>query len=524
MPITLIYIISSILGVITRFSFAPYNLFFISVINISIFFILLKKAKNIKSAFLIGFSFGFSFHLSTSYWIFYPIIDNKFFIFIIFFPILIGYFAIFSAIPAMIFKFSRTQNFFSFSFLFASFELFRATLFGGYPLYLLGYTLNAYETLMQINSIFGIFGTTFIAYMISSSLGDYIYRFLNNNDKNHVYLKTIFVTIICFIIITTQLIYRNTKDDNTNNHNTANINTDKEGLIQIIQPDGVCSISDFKCKEILFHNTISILKANRNKYTKYTILPESIIPYSAKKEDIEYIASKILKATKRTSEDPTHNLQDRYFILGALIKENNAIYTSMLLMNQNGHIIEIYKKRHLVPFGETLPIGKTLKSTLFNNLEFLSKGNKNITFNIKEDNTIIQPLICYESLFSNEININQQASFIVNISNDSWYHNSNARRHILEATRVRAIETGLPIYRSTINGISAIISPTGEIIETINQNERGVINSPILNSNSPTFYLKYKDYILKTWYIIFTIYIINNTLIYLFNIKKNRIE
>lgn len=489
----LVYLTSFILGAITKFAFAPYNLVFIAVISISVFFVLLRNSKNVKNAFFIGFSFGFSFHLSTAYWIFYPIIDNGFFAFIIFAPVLIGYFAMFSAVPALIFKASKIQNCLSFAFLFASFELFRATFLTGYPLYLLGYTFNFSQQLMQINSIVGIFGTTFIAYIITSCAGD----LFSTKHKLVKYIRITFVNVSLIVIIILATFTSHT-----------NLNIEKNAVL-IVQPNGKCLLSDLKCKEKIFHNSIKLLKQHKHNNVKYVILPESIIPYSATKQEIEHLMSKILIS---------NNFKNQYFILGALTKENRSIYTSMLLLNINGQILETYNKAHLVPFGEVLPIGKTLKSTLFSNLDFLSRGEKDSS--IKRDSLKIKPLICYESLFSNEINIDGE-QFIVNISNDSWYHNSNARSHILEATRVRAIETGLPIYRSTINGISAVISKTGQIIQKIDENKMGVINSSILDSKSPTFYSKYKQRILKIWYITFVISTIINTFLYFRERKSN---
>ena len=73
--------------------------------------------------------------------------------------------------------------------------------------------------------------------------------------------------------------------------------------------------------------------------------------------------------------------------------------------------------------------------------------------------------ICYEDVFGEEvIEALPEAAFLVNASNDAWFGDSLAPRQHLEIARMRSLETGRYLLRSTNTGISALIGPKGEVV------------------------------------------------------------
>jgi apolipoprotein N-acyltransferase len=83
----------------------------------------------------------------------------------------------------------------------------------------------------------------------------------------------------------------------------------------------------------------------------------------------------------------------------------------------------------------------------------------------------IVPAICYEIIFSDSLIpssfVLRPSSFIVNITNDTWFGRTPGTYQHLDMVRRYAIESGLPIVRANYSGISAFISADGKIISSL---------------------------------------------------------
>ena len=95
---------------------------------------------------------------------------------------------------------------------------------------------------------------------------------------------------------------------------------------------------------------------------------------------------------------------------------------------------------------------------------------------INIDNINFLPLICYEIIYSGNINkTNSNFDFILNISEDGWFGNSVGPIQHFSHSIFRSIEEGKNLIRSANNCISAFINSNGEIIEYIESTKKGVI-------------------------------------------------
>ena len=76
--------------------------------------------------------------------------------------------------------------------------------------------------------------------------------------------------------------------------------------------------------------------------------------------------------------------------------------------------------------------------------------------------------ICYEDVYPEEvIRALPQAAYLINVSNDAWFGDSLAPWQHLEIARMRALETGRPLVRSTNTGVSAVIDHHGAVLGSI---------------------------------------------------------
>jgi apolipoprotein N-acyltransferase len=113
---------------------------------------------------------------------------------------------------------------------------------------------------------------------------------------------------------------------------------------------------------------------------------------------------------------------------------------------------------------------------------------------------LVQPLICYESLFpgftrQGAVLSGRRAAWILNVSNDAWFGKTSGPWQHLNIASYRAIEEGLPMVRSTPTGISAVIDGYGRRSSTqsLVQGAEGVIDATLPDPLPPTLYSRLGD-------------------------------
>ena len=104
--------------------------------------------------------------------------------------------------------------------------------------------------------------------------------------------------------------------------------------------------------------------------------------------------------------------------------------------------------------------------------------------------------ICYESIFPDEVRqfAANGAQLFVNISDDGWYGDYGAPGQHLNMARMRAIENGRWLLRATNNGVTASISPLGQVVAQIPRNTRAVLEAPYAFESGTTFYTRHGDW------------------------------
>jgi apolipoprotein N-acyltransferase len=97
--------------------------------------------------------------------------------------------------------------------------------------------------------------------------------------------------------------------------------------------------------------------------------------------------------------------------------------------------------------------------------------------------------ICYEDAYGAEqLYALPEATILINVSNDAWFGDSIAPHQHLEIARVRAAEAGRYVVRATNNGISAFISPQGDLLQTAPQFEYATLTMEVRPMRGATPY------------------------------------
>ena len=169
-------------------------------------------------------------------------------------------------------------------------------------------------------------------------------------------------------------------------------------------------------------------------------------------------------------------------------------YNSLVLLAADGRQAS-FRKRHLVPFGEFVPWGfRWFVDAMRIPMGDFTRGAKGqaplvahgIPFGVA---------ICYEDIFGEEM-IEQlpAARAFVNVSNDAWFGESWAADQHLQASQMRALETGRWMVRSTNTGASAAIDPQGRVVKRLPPFAQGTLYAEVTPMDGLTPYARFGNY------------------------------
>ena len=166
-------------------------------------------------------------------------------------------------------------------------------------------------------------------------------------------------------------------------------------------------------------------------------------------------------------------------------------------MDSSGKILATYDKAHLVPYGEYLalrwllePLGAT--RLVPGTIDFWpGPGPRTLNLPFNGQRVKVGMQICYEIIFSGQVTDRaHRPDFIFNPSNDAWFGSWGPPQHLAQA-RLRAIEEGLPVVRSTPTGISAVIDADGRIVQSLPLGKAGRIDARLPAAKAPTLFALY---------------------------------
>ncbi|HEX7875138.1 MAG TPA: apolipoprotein N-acyltransferase [Sphingobium sp.] len=171
---------------------------------------------------------------------------------------------------------------------------------------------------------------------------------------------------------------------------------------------------------------------------------------------------------------------------------------SLFVVTPKARLAARYDKAHLVPYGEYLPLRAILQPLGLSRLvpgdaDFWSgPGPQSLTLPA----TLGRPplkmgvQICYEIIFSGQvIDAANRPDFLFNPSNDAWFGSWGPVQHLAQA-RLRAIEEGVPIIRSTPTGVSAVIDARGHVLHALGLHRAGFLDTALPPALAPTLFAR----------------------------------
>jgi len=171
----------------------------------------------------------------------------------------------------------------------------------------------------------------------------------------------------------------------------------------------------------------------------------------------------------------------------------SVIYNSVIALD--GERQQVYRKRHLVPFGEYFPVPTKVREWM----RMMSLPHSDLTAGERYPELIetlggerLAVAICYEDAYGPEqLYALPEAGILINVSNDGWFGDSIAPHQHLQIARMRSLEFGRPTVRSTNTGISAFISHEGELLEFSPQFQEAMLSRDVTPRKGSTPYTNF---------------------------------
>jgi apolipoprotein N-acyltransferase len=183
-------------------------------------------------------------------------------------------------------------------------------------------------------------------------------------------------------------------------------------------------------------------------------------------------------------------------------------YNSAVLLGPPGERLFTYDKIHLVPFGEYVPWRSvlTIADKLTQEIGDFQRGTERKVAELPGSAAAagnpragrkLAVIICFEAVFPDEVAqfVAGGAEVLVNISNDGWFGRSAAPDQHLAMARVRAVENRRWLLRATNNGYTVAIDPYGRIVAHMEADKRGALDVPFTFRSDRTLYSRFGDWL-----------------------------
>jgi apolipoprotein N-acyltransferase len=193
-------------------------------------------------------------------------------------------------------------------------------------------------------------------------------------------------------------------------------------------------------------------------------------------------------------------------LLGTIDVDQQGDYNAAILISNAGENIQLYRKLHLVPFGEYVPgrhavpfIARIVGDQVPGDF---TRGKEPVVFRLTTDHVMVAPLICFEDTLGELTRqfVLHGANLLANVTNDGWFLRSAGSQQHLANAIFRCVETRCPMARAANTGVTCFVNRFGRVTQTLldskgSQFTEGVLTGTleIPKSGQLTFYVRHGE-------------------------------
>ncbi|MHB1458526.1 MAG: apolipoprotein N-acyltransferase [Armatimonadota bacterium] len=338
----------------------------------------------------------------------------------------------------------------------------------------MGYSQYKAIPIIQMASVTGIWGISFVIVLFNTALADLITH-RSDPERKSVMLRmssviTLILVLICYGII-------------RSNDSIPAGKTIKAAIIQGNIDQDAEEDSVFIDRSWSEYSSMSA-DAGRNG-ADIIIWPETVAPGSMANDDTR---DRVLKIASDAGTDIIAGVWDRDKV--------GRVFNSAFLVSPNREILGKYHKCRLVPFGEFVPARKYLSFLEYYHVTPYDTSSGCGTGILDTGKIKYGIGICFESIFPHILRNDAKSGseVLCVITNDCWYDETAAAKQHMAISVLRAVENRRYLLRAAATGISCIIDPYGRIVSQSHVKEKTIIKGDVSPISDLTIYTRFGDW------------------------------
>lgn len=360
----------------------------------------------------------------------------------------------------------------------------------GFPWGMIAYTQAPYLSTFQWVDTLGVFGLDFMVYLVNALIAEILFALPKGDPlgvrkpvvKDLLVSRSILVGLVVLLSVVGSILRQGNRLESSVPREAVSI-----GLIQ-------GNISQ------LHKWNPTLARHHFGKYLRLTqkakmggaglaVWPESAYPYTVPLTDLTD------HSFREVGGSPLPVLFGAVGQGEAADGREPPIYNSAFFLSEEGKLTGFYHKRHLVPFGEYVPMKRWLtfarKLTIMVGDFVLGVDAAPVPYGDLK----MGILICYEDIFPDlsRRSVREGANVLVNLTNDAWYGDTSAQYQHLAMSQFRALETRRFLLRATNTGMTAVIDPSGKILDALPPFTEGVLIRDIWLEAAKSPYVRLGD-------------------------------
>ncbi|MDP1673509.1 MAG: apolipoprotein N-acyltransferase [Burkholderiales bacterium] len=468
------WVIAAALGALTVAAYAPFHLFPLPLLSFALLFLLWQQAASARDAALLGFAFGLGWFGVGVSWVYISLnvfgampsslaaaVTLLFCAYLALHPAAAGYLSRRFALPPAL-------NWILFvPAVFTLFEWLRGWLWTGFPWLNPGYSQVPSSPLAGYAPVLGVHG---VALLLFCTAGALCWAWITKpwqQWRSHWRWPAALLAIWLAGAGLKAVAWTEP--------------TGSKVSVSLLQGN---IAQDLKWRSDQLRDTLlRYLELVRSSDSQLIILPETALPLFLRDVPPEYLEA-LAEHARQHRSDVLVGVPERL--------PNGDYYNSVVSFGSSPQ--QTYRKNHLVPFGEFIPL-RPLLGELVSRLaiplqDFARGAPDQQPLAVAGERVAIN--ICYEDAFGEEI-IRQlpQATLLVNVSNVAWFGRSIAPQQHLQIAQMRALETGRYMLRATNTGMTAVVNPQGRVEAVAPEFTRTVLTHTVAGMQGATPFVRW---------------------------------
>ena len=327
-------------------------------------------------------------------------------------------------------------------------ELGRTYLLTGFPWVLVGYSQAAVLPIAQLASLVGVYGVSALVVAVSAAAANVVVAEAGER------LRPAMVVAGLLLIVGAWGSRRAEAAEWTRAGEPIRV-----GLVQGNVDQG--QKWDPARATFIFTNYLDMTRQAVDRGAQFVLWPESSTPFyfeeardRAEADRLRALARQARVTMLIGSDQIERGVPPKYF-------------NSAFLVRADGSTGGVYRKMHLVPFGEYVPFKRLLffAAPLVEAVSDFSEGDRPVLLPVGEH--LVSTSICYEIVYPHLVRqfVTEGSELLATITNDAWFGRTSAPYQHFAQASMRAIEAGRYLVRSANTGISGIVDPYGRVVD-----------------------------------------------------------